>query len=148
MGAYNLFRGLPCCGNPFLLQKILRDDWGFDGYVVSDCWAISDFFQFQNTVKDAAEAAAIAIKAGTDLNCGVSFSRLDTAIKRGLVTETDIDKAVKRLFRARFKLGMFDPDARVPYSKIPYCANCSDVNDHLARVAAQKFRKCAIERQT
>jgi len=138
MGAYNLFRGLPCCGNPFLLQNILRDDWGFDGYVVSDCWAISDFFQFQNTAKDAAEAAAIAIKAGTDLNCGVSFSRLDTAIQRGLVTEADIDKAVKRLFRARFKLGMFDPADRVPYSKIPYSANCSDVNDQLAREAAQK----------
>lgn len=138
MGAYSLFRGLPCCGNPFLLQTILRDKWGFHGYVVSDCGAISDFYRNQTTAKDAAQAAAIALKAGTDLNCGGTFSRLDVALKRGLVTEADIDKAVKRLFRARFKLGMFDPPSRVPYSKIPYSANCSDVNDHLARKAARE----------
>ncbi len=135
MGAYNQFRGYPCCANP-ILENILRNDWGFDGYVVSDCWAISDFYQFQGYSADAAEAAAIAVKNGTDLNCGVAYSHLGEAVERGIIKESDIDVSVKRLFTARFKLGMFD--SNVPYAKIPFSVNTSKENDELALEAARE----------
>ncbi len=107
MGAYNQFRDYPCCANPELMH-ILRREWGFKGYVVSDCWAISDFYAFQDFSKDAAAAAAIAVKNGTDLNCGNSYPHLKEAYNKGLITEDELDVAVKRFFTARFKLGMFD----------------------------------------
>ena len=137
MGAYNKFRGIPCTANP-ILYSILRNEWGFKGYIVSDCWAVSDYWKFQNYTKDASEAAALAIKAGTDLECGVDYKELMSAVKRGLLTEADIDVAVKRVFNARFKLGMFDPDDMVPYAQIPFFVNCSDYNNSLAREAARK----------
>jgi beta-glucosidase len=137
MGAYNLFRGVPCTANSEL-YGILRNEWGFKGYIVSDCWAVSDYWQFMNYTKDAAEAAALAVKAGTDLECGVDYKELMTAFDRGLLTEADIDIAVKRVFLARFKLGMFDPDNMVPYAQIPFFVNCSDYNNSLARDAARK----------
>jgi beta-glucosidase len=137
MGAYNRFRDYPCCANPILFN-ILRNEWGFKGYVVSDCWAISDFWQYNGFAKDATEAAADAIKAGTDLECGVDYKNLKAAVDRGLITGDDIDRAVKRVFTARFKLGMFDPEEMVPYASIPYFVNCSDYNNTLARLAAQK----------
>ncbi|HBE40784.1 MAG TPA: glucan 1,4-alpha-glucosidase [Bacteroidales bacterium] len=137
MGAYNMFRDFPCCANP-ILYGILRNEWGFKGYIVSDCWAISDFYKFTKFAKDAAEAAAQAVKAGTDLECGVDYRNLMAAYKRGLLTESDIDMAVKRVFSARFKLGMFDPDEMVPYAQIPFFVNCSDYNNTLSRIAAQK----------
>jgi beta-glucosidase len=137
MGAYNMFRDYPCCANP-ILYGILRNEWGFKGYIVSDCWAISDFYKFTKFAKDPAEAAAQAVKAGTDLECGVDYKQLMTAVKRGLLTEADIDVAVKRIFTARFKLGMFDPDDMVPYAQIPYFVNCSDYNNSLSRQAARK----------
>lgn len=137
MGAYNMFRDFPCCANP-ILYGILRNEWGFKGYIVSDCWAISDFYRFTKVAKDAAEAAAQAVKAGTDLECGVDYKNLVTAVERGLLSEDDINTAVKRIFTARFKLGMFDPDNMVPYAQIPYFVNCSDYNNSLARLAANK----------
>lgn len=137
MGAYNQFHGIPCCASPELLDNILRKEWGFKGYVVSDCWAISDFYTFQNYSKNAEEASAVAVKAGTDLNCGVSYSHLKNAYDQGLITEDELDVAVKRLFTARFKLGMFDGD-KDPYSRIPYAVNCSDENNQLALEAARK----------
>jgi len=137
MGAYNMFRDYPCCANPYL-YGILRNEWGFKGYIVSDCWAISDFWKFQKFSNDAAESAAAAVKAGTDLECGVDYKNLMEAVKRGLITEADINVAVKRIFTARFKLGMFDPDDMVPYAQIPFFVNCSDYNNGLARSAAQK----------
>jgi beta-glucosidase len=137
MGAYNMFRDIPCCANP-ILYGILRNEWGFDGYIVSDCWAISDFYNFTKYAKDPAEAAAQAVKAGTDLECGVDYKHLVEAVNRGLLTEADIDIAVKRIFTARFKLGMFDPDEMVSYAQIPYFVNCSDYNNTLARKAAQE----------
>ncbi|MDX1286446.1 MAG: glycoside hydrolase family 3 N-terminal domain-containing protein, partial [Draconibacterium sp.] len=137
MGAYNQFRDYPCCASPEL-YGILRDDWGFEGYIVSDCWAISDFYKYQNFSKDAAEAAAVAIKAGTDLNCGNSYPHLDKAFERGLITEEELDVAVKRLFMARFKLGMFDPDEDVPYAQIPFSVNTSEKHAELALEAARK----------
>ncbi len=137
MGAYNQFRGHPACANDEL-YGILRNEWGFKGYIVSDCWAISDFYTFQGYAKDAAEAAAQAVKAGTDLECGEDYQHLAEAVSRGLLTETDIDKAIKRVMTARFRLGMFDPDTIVEYARIPYSANCSDYNRSLARQAARE----------
>lgn len=137
MGAYNMFRDYPCCANP-ILYSILRNDWGFKGYIVSDCWAISDFYRYTKFAKDPAEAAAQAVKAGTDLECGADYKNLVTAIERGLLKEEDINVAAKRVFTARFKLGMFDPDDMVPYAKIPFFVNCSDYNNSLARLAANK----------
>jgi beta-glucosidase len=137
MGAYNMFRDYPCCANPILFG-ILRNEWGFKGYVVSDCWAISDFYRFTHFAKDATEAAADALKAGTDLECGSDYKNLVGAVKRGLLTEDDINVAVKRVFTARFKLGMFDPDSMVQYARISFFVNCSDYNNTLARWAAQK----------
>ncbi|MCJ7819594.1 MAG: glycoside hydrolase family 3 C-terminal domain-containing protein, partial [Bacteroidales bacterium] len=103
-----------------------------------DCWAVSDFYNFQGYAKDAAEAAAQAVKAGTDLECGVDYNHLTEAVSRGLLTEGDINRAVKRVMTARFKLGMFDPDSMVEYAQIPYTANCSDYNRSLARQAARE----------
>ncbi len=137
MGAYNMFRDYPCCANPILFG-ILRNEWGFKGYVVSDCWAISDFYNYTHFAKDPAEAAADAVKAGTDLKCGVDYKNLVEAVKRGLLTEEDINIAVRRIFTARFKLGMFDPDEIVPYAQIPFFVNCSDYNNSLSRDAARK----------
>ena len=137
MGAYNLFRGLPCCANPYL-YSILRDEWGFNGYIVSDCWAVGDFFTFQKTAKDAAEASAMAVRAGTNLECGNAYPHLMEAVERGLITEKEIDASVAKIFEARFKLGMFDPADRVPFNQIPFSVNGSDEHNRLARVAAQK----------
>lgn len=135
MGAYNLFKGVPCCANTEL-YGILRDKWDFKGYIVSDCWAISDFYRYQNSAEGPAEAAAMAIKAGTDLECGVDYKHLREAYDRGLITVSDVDRALRRVMTARFRLGMFDPDSIVPYSQIPFSANCSDYNRSLARKAA------------
>jgi len=137
MGAYNQLRGEPCCLNRELFS-LLRDKWGFAGYFVTDCWALSDIHDFQNYTPGPAETAAMAIKAGTDLECGTDFSHLKEALDKGLVSVTDIDRAVKRVMTARFRLGMFDPDSLVEYSQIPYSANCSDYNRSLARKAAQE----------
>ena len=135
MGAYNQFRGHPACANDEL-YGILRNEWGFEGYIVSDCWAISDFYNFQGYAAGPAEAAAQALKAGTDLECGTDYSHLMESFRLGLITENDLDRAVKRVMMARFKLGMFDPDSIVEYAQIPYQANCSDYNRSLARRAA------------
>ncbi|MDB4584816.1 glycoside hydrolase family 3 C-terminal domain-containing protein, partial [Draconibacterium sp.] len=137
MGAYNQFRDYPCCASPEL-YSILRDDWGFEGYIVSDCWAVSDFYRFQGFSPDAAEAAAIAVKTGTDLNCGNSYPHLMEAYKRGSITEAELDIAVKRVFMARFKLGMFDPEEDVLYAQIPFSVNTSKEHAELALEAARK----------
>jgi beta-glucosidase len=137
MGAYNQFRGHPACASDEL-YGILRNEWGFEGYIVSDCWAVSDFYTFQGYAKDPAEAAAQAVRAGTDLECGFDYSHLMESFDRGLITEAEIDRAVKRIMTARFKLGMFDPDSIVEYAQIPYSANCSDYNRSLARQAARE----------
>jgi len=119
MGAYNRTNGEPCCASPTLLGDILRERWGFTGYVVSDCWAISDIYKHHQIVATAAEAAALAVNNGCDLNCGEAYSALLDAIDQGLIDEATIDAAVGRLFEARFRLGMFDPDEAVPYAQLP-----------------------------
>ncbi|WP_321286714.1 glycoside hydrolase family 3 C-terminal domain-containing protein [uncultured Sunxiuqinia sp.] len=137
MGAYNRFRGEAACASTELFG-ILRDEWGFDGYVVSDCWAISDIWKYHKIVSDAASAAALAIKKGCDLNCGNTYEALTDAVESGILKEEDLDVAVKRLFEARFKLGMFDPVERVAYAQIPYEVNNNPAHDRLAREAAQE----------
>jgi beta-glucosidase len=122
MCAYNRVRGEACCGSNLLLNSILRDEWDFHGYVVSDCGAISDFFRedAHEIVNDPEEAAALAFRTGTDLNCGSISPYLSQAVERGLITEEEIDINLKRLFMARFRLGLFDPDQNVSYASIPY----------------------------
>jgi len=117
MCAYNAVRDEPSCAN-HLLFDLLRKQWGFRGYVVSDCWAIDDLYQGHGYVMSLDQAAALSVKAGTDLSCGPQFKILDNAMADRMIDPEDIDRAVKRLFEARFRLGMFDPADRVPWSKL------------------------------
>jgi beta-glucosidase len=110
MCAYNRVDGEPACGSQRLLQEILRDGWGFQGHVVSDCGAVRDFHKRHKIAADEAEAAAWALKAGTDVNCGRYYAHLPTALERGLITESDIDRALRRLLKTKLKLGLFDSD--------------------------------------
>ena len=138
MCAYNRFRDYACCGSNELIQKILRNEWKFKGYVVSDCWAVSDIYQFHKIVLTKEEASALSVKAGTDLECGNSFPALLPAIKQGLITEKEIDVALGRLFVARMKLGQFDPPEMVPYSKYDLSKLNSKENKKTALDAARK----------
>jgi beta-glucosidase len=139
MCAYNRYCGDPACANK-KLNDILREEWGFEGYVVSDCWAIFNFFVEgrHGVAADMAEASAMAVKGGTDLNCGASYPALMDAVERGLITEEEIDVSVRRLFHARMLLGMFDPEEEVAYARIPFSVNGSDIHGTLAREAARK----------
>jgi beta-glucosidase len=119
MCAYNRVYGKAACGSDLLLQQILRGEWRFPGYVVSDCGAIRDMFTRHHVVETAAEAAALGVRSGTDLNCGSVYPNLVEAVRQGLIAEGEIDTAVKRLFLARFKLGMFDAPERVRWAQIP-----------------------------
>jgi len=138
MCAYNRVRGVPSCGSNELLQQILRDEWGFGGYVVSDCSAIRDIYLNHKVVETAAEAAAMGVANGTDLNCGVTYESLGESVRTGLLSEEDLDNSLRRLFRARFRLGMFDPPERNPYSDIPFSVVDSDEHRALASEAARK----------
>ena len=119
MGAYTRTNGEPCCASPTLLQGILRDQWGFAGHVVSDCGAIEDLYTGHKVVQTAAEAAALAINNGCDLCCGCAYDALTEAVALGLVSEDTIDRSLRRVLLARFRLGMFDPPELVPYAAIP-----------------------------
>lgn len=138
MGAYNRFRGVSCSGHDFLLNQVLRNQWGFTGHVVSDCGAIEDIFNNHKIAKSPQEAAAIGIKGGCDMECGNYYQNLPLAVKENLLTEADVDIALKRIFTARFRMGLLDPDEQNPYSKIPYDVVCSDYNNSIARKAAQE----------
>src|SRR5690242_15742384 len=120
MCAYNRLNGEACCGSNHLLTDILRNEWKFDGYIVSDCGAIGDIYQHHKLVNTPEEAAALAVKSGTDLECATTYEHLKEAVQKKLITEAEIDIAVKRLFTARFRLGMFDPPEMVKYTSIPY----------------------------
>jgi beta-glucosidase len=137
MGAYNRVNGESASASPRLLQEILREKWGFKGYVVSDCDAVDDIFQQHRIVATAEQAAALALSSGLDLNCGKTYGALVAAVHQGLVTEAQVDTAVRRLMLARFELGMFDPPERVPWASIPSSVNQSAEHDRLARRAAQ-----------
>ena len=138
MCAYNRTNSEPCCANKRLMSDILRQQWEFNGYVVSDCGAIQDIWKRHQFVKTEVEAAALAVKAGTDLTCGGEFESLLAAVKQGLITEGEIDVAVKRLMTARFRLGMFDPPEMVPYTQIPFSENDSESHRALALKAARE----------
>jgi beta-glucosidase len=144
MCAYNRVYGDPACASRFLLQDVLRDRWRFSGYVVSDCWAISDFHTGHGVAADEVDAAAQALRAGTDLSCGPEYRSLVAAVARGLVTEAQVDTALARLLRARFRLGMFDPPELVAWARtanaLPSAVALIDDASHraLAREAAVK----------
>jgi beta-glucosidase len=138
MGAYNRVDGESASASPRLLQDILRRDWGFDGYVVSDCDAVEDIWKHHGIVATPAQAAALAVKHGDNLNCGKTYAALTDAVHEALISETEIDHALERLMFARMRLGMFDPPERVPWSTIPYPVNQSPEHDALARRAARE----------
>lgn len=138
MCAYNRYDGEACCGSDRLLNDILRNQWGFDGHIVSDCGAVEDINNNHKIVKTATEAAALAIKSGTDVRCGWGVPALSDAVKEGLVTEEDINNALKNLLKTRFKLGMFDPPEMVPYAQIPFEKNNAPEHGELALEAARQ----------
>ncbi|MDF2872130.1 MAG: Beta-glucosidase-related glycosidase, partial [Anaerocolumna sp.] len=120
MGAYNRTNGEPCCGSEFLLKKVLREEWGFEGHVVSDCWAIKDFHENHKVTAGPVESVALAVRQGCDLNCGNMFVHLLQAVEKGLISEEEIDQAVTRLFTTRIKLGLFEDKDKMPYRDISY----------------------------
>ena len=135
MGAYNRVYGEPCCGSEFMMKTILRERWGFAGHVVSDCWAIRDFHLHHKVTGTVEESAALALKNGCDLNCGsVYCDALLDAVNLGHCSEKEVDAALSRLLRTQFKLGLFDPEERVPFSTIP-----------LSVVNGEAHRKLALE---
>jgi len=138
MGAYNSLYGEPCCSNPILLTKLLRKTWGFDGHVVSDCGAVKDIFEAHRVASSLPQAAARALKAGCDLCCGTNYNFLVQDLRKGLVTMGQIDTALKRVLTARFRLGLFDPPASVPYAQIPITENDSPAHRQLALQTARE----------
>ena len=140
MCAYNRYEDEPCCGSNRLLQQILRNEWGYKGIVVSDCWAINDFFTqgHHNTEPDAKHATAKAVLTGTDLECGSSYAQLVQAVNDGLIKESDIDVSITRLMTARFELGEMDAPELVEWSKIPYSVVDSKEHRALALKMAQE----------
>lgn len=118
MGAYNRTNGDPCCAHPYLMQEVLREKWGFDGYFVSDCWAIVDFYEGHKVVETPEQAAALALNTGTNLNCGSTYPSLIKSVEQGLTTEEEIDKNLRQLLPTRFRLGLFDPPGTVPFDTI------------------------------
>ena len=140
MCAYNSFEGEPCCGSNRLLMQILRNDWGFNGIVLSDCGAIADFYnEYGHKAYSVAEAAsAAAVLNGTDLECGSSYEALVKAAQEGKIDEKDIDKAVLCLLEARFALGEMDAPEDVSWTKIPFSVVASAAHDSLALDMARK----------
>lgn len=120
MCAYNRLDGQPCCASDKLLRAILTNDWGFRGYVVSDCWAVNDFHKYHKSHPDSPTSVADAVLHGTDLECGNDYPNLIEAMKRGLITQEQIDVSVRRILTIQMRLGMFDKQDDVPYSKIPF----------------------------
>ena len=136
MGAYNRYEGEPCCGSKKLLKDILYGEFGFTGYVVSDCGAVRDMHEYHKVTASAAESAALAVNNGCNLNCGKAYHWLGDAVKHGLVSEDTITHAVEKLFEARFRLGMFDDDCE--YDKIPYDVVECPEHRSISRKMAQK----------
>jgi beta-glucosidase len=138
MCAYNAIDGAPACANAYLLQKTLREAWGFQGFVTSDCGAVGDITAGHHFTPDSEHGSVAAVRAGTDTTCGNEYVLLVKAVKDGLIRESEIDKAVKRLFTARFRLGMFDPPSAVPFNQIAMSQNDSPANRQLALQAARE----------
>ena len=140
MGAYNRTNGEPCCASPYLMKK-LRDDWGFEGHFVSDCWAIRDFHESHKITSEPAESVTKALKAGCDLNCGCTYQHILAAYERGMITEEDITRSAVRLFTTRYLLGMLG-DQGSEYDAIPYSSIECPRHLELARKAA--LRSCVL----
>lgn len=144
MCAYNRYDGMPCCGSNKLLVDILRNTWDYDNIIVSDCGAIDDFWKRDErtprheTHPDRESASVDAVRAGTDLECGGSYQSLLEAVQNGNIKEEELDSSLRRLFKGRFELGMFDPDERVPYASIPYSVVESPAHIAQARDMARK----------
>ena len=140
MSAYNAINGIPCTANPWLLNKVLRDEWGFKGYVVSDCGAVGNVWEDHHFTKRTETAAALCLKAGLDLECGDNFyiEPLHEAYKMGMVDDSDIDRAARRILTARMKLGFFDTSGNNPYDKISPSVICSEKHRQLALEAARE----------
>ena len=138
MGAYNRTNGEPCCGSKTLLQDILREEWGFEGHVVSDCWAIKDFHEGHGVTDGPLESVALAVTNGCDLNCGNLFAYVKQAVESGMIPEARVDEALTHLFTTRMKLGLFDEKGQTPYDGIPYTAVDSKEMRALNLKAAEK----------
>jgi beta-glucosidase len=138
MCAYNAIDGEPACANTYLLQKTLRDDWGFQGYVTSDCGAVEDIATGHHFAPDLEHAAVVAVRAGTDTTCGNEYVELAKAVHDGLIQESELDTALRRLFTARMKLGMFEPAPAVPFFDIRFSDNDSPEHRQLALQAARE----------
>ena len=138
MCAYNSLDGQPACANTMLLQDILRGAWKFNGYVTSDCAAITDVAVGHKFAPDLEHAAVVSVRAGTDTSCGREYAKLTDAVKHGLIKESEIDEAVTRLFTARMRLGLFDPPASVLYAQIPLSENDSEEHRMLARKVSEE----------
>ena len=138
MCAYNSTNGEPCCANKYLLQDVLRDQWGFKGHIVSDCWALVDLYDGHNVVQTPAESAALAVKSGVNLNCGNTYPALPEAVEKGLVSEKEIDEQLAVLLKTKFKLGLFDPEKDNPYASLSEKDLDTDAHRKLAREVAQK----------
>ena len=138
MCVYNAINGAPGCASTDLLQTRLRDQWGFKGFVVSDCGAIGDIFRGHKFTATQGAASVAAVKAGTDLTCGAEYATLVNEVKAGTISEAEITRSTERLFEARIRLGMFDAPERVPYTKIPYSENDSAAHRQLARQAERE----------
>ncbi len=140
MCAYNAVDNYPACANKMLLQTILRGDWNFQGFVTSDCGAVDDFFEAKahHTSPDKDSAAVAGIEAGTDTNCGKTYLALTDAVKKGLITEAQLDVSLKRLYLARFKLGLFDPPEKMLWSKVPFSEVNSPAHAALALKTARE----------
>ncbi|MPS75170.1 MAG: glycosyl hydrolase [Chryseobacterium sp.] len=140
MCAYNAFDGQPCCANNTLLTEILRGKWNYDGMVVSDCWALADFYQkqYHGTHPDEKSTAADALKHSTDLECGDTYNNLNKSLASGLITEKDLDISMRRILKGWFELGMLDPKSSVHWNSIPYSVVDSDEHKKQALKMAQK----------
>jgi len=140
MGAYNRTNGEPCCGSHTLLEKTLREKWGFDGHVVSDCWAIADFHMYHHITDTPEESAQMAIENGCDVNCGVTYQYLLKALEKGMVTEGQIRQAAERLFTTRYVLGIMGEGSEfdsIPFDKVE-CA------EHLRKAHEAAVKSCVL----
>ncbi|MDR1381863.1 MAG: glycoside hydrolase family 3 C-terminal domain-containing protein [Tannerella sp.] len=148
MCAYNRYEGMPCCGSDKLLVNILRNDWGYENIILSDCGAIDDFWKKDantprhETHPDRESASVAAVRAGTDLECGGSYGVLLEAVRNGSIKEEELDVSLRRLFRGRFELGMFDPDERVPYASIPY--SVVESSEHVAQALEMAHKSMVL----
>ena len=138
MGAYNRVNGEPCCGSRTLLKEILRGEWGFEGHVVSDCWAIQDFHENHKVTKSPEKSAAMALENGCDLNCGCTFPYLRNAVRGGDVEEEILDQAVTRLMETRLKLGLMEEEGTVPFDTISYEETDTAESRAFNRMTAEK----------